>query len=156
MFHRGKTARGVNVFSSRERLAEMFQTVVVTQNQVICRLPEYFDQPNSFVPERWLRDDDVENTGQTSTKQKSVHPYLVLPFGHGPRSCIARRFAEQNMQVVLLRVRVCTLLLYLVYRNRDNNINDNVRRAYFSDVSRATVHLVWRKGIARLDLVADQ
>ncbi|KAH0952125.1 hypothetical protein HN011_010875 [Eciton burchellii] len=79
-------------------------TVVVTQNQVICRLPEYFDEPNSFVPERWLRDNDIrENMGQT-TKQKSVHPYLVLPFGHGPRSCIARRFAEQNMQVVLLRM----------------------------------------------------
>jgi len=96
----------------------MFQTVVVTQNQVICRLPEYFDEPNSFVPERWLRDNDIrENMGQT-TKQKSVHPYLVLPFGHGPRSCIARRFAEQNMQVVLLRVCVCILFLYLVYRSR--------------------------------------
>ncbi|XP_011703947.1 PREDICTED: cytochrome P450 302a1, mitochondrial, partial [Wasmannia auropunctata] len=72
-------------------------TVVVTQNQVICRLPEYFDKPNSFKPERWLRDNN-------KLKEKSINPYTVLPFGHGPRSCIARRFAEQNLQVVLLRI----------------------------------------------------
>ncbi|EFN78521.1 Cytochrome P450 302a1, mitochondrial [Harpegnathos saltator] len=72
-------------------------TVVVTQNQVTCRLPEYFNEPNSFVPERWLRSKD-------RTTRESINPYLVLPFGHGPRSCIARRFAEQNIQVVLLRM----------------------------------------------------
>jgi len=78
-------------------------TVVVTQNQVICRLPEYFDEPNSFKPERWLRDSNDKINKQ---REKSVNPYTVLPFGHGPRSCIARRFAEQNLQVVLLRVRI--------------------------------------------------
>lgn len=81
----------------------MFQTVVVTQNQVICRLPEYFDEPNSFIPERWLRD---SNGIDKTIKEKSINPYIVLPFGHGPRSCIARRFAEQNLQVFLLRVRI--------------------------------------------------
>ncbi|XP_034189588.2 cytochrome P450 302a1, mitochondrial [Osmia lignaria lignaria] len=72
-------------------------TVVVTQNQIICRLPEYFNEPDTFIPERWLR----ENLDR---KGKSVHPYILLPFGHGPRSCIARRFAEQNMQVILLQI----------------------------------------------------
>ncbi|XP_076632594.1 cytochrome P450 302a1, mitochondrial [Colletes latitarsis] len=72
-------------------------TVVVTQNQVICRLPEYFSNPDTFIPERWLREN-------SENKAKSVHPYVLLPFGHGPRSCIARRFAEQNMQVLLLRI----------------------------------------------------
>ena len=76
-------------------------TVVVTQNQIICRLPEHFSDPDSFKPERWLRE-NIENNKVSSGK--SVHPYVLLPFGHGPRSCIARRFAEQNMQVLLLRM----------------------------------------------------
>ncbi|KAJ8669895.1 hypothetical protein QAD02_001154 [Eretmocerus hayati] len=72
-------------------------TNVVTQNQVSCRLPEYFDNPNSFIPERWLREN-------SKNEKSTIHPYLVLPFGHGPRSCIARRLAEQHMQILLLRL----------------------------------------------------
>ncbi|CAL7949211.1 unnamed protein product [Xylocopa violacea] len=77
-------------------------TVVVTQNQIISRLPEYFDKPDTFIPERWLREHSESNI--KVNYGKSVHPFVVLPFGHGPRSCIARRFAEQNMQVLLLRL----------------------------------------------------
>ncbi|XP_053997965.1 cytochrome P450 302a1, mitochondrial [Hylaeus anthracinus] len=76
-------------------------TVVVTQNQITCRLPEYFSEPDTFIPERWLRDNTEKNKMASG---KSVHPYVLLPFGHGPRSCIARRFAEQNMQVLLLQM----------------------------------------------------
>lgn len=72
----------------------LLQTVVVTQNQVSCRLPEYFSNPNDFLPERWLRE----------AGGKQLHPFLVLPFGHGPRSCIARRLAEQNLQLFLMNV----------------------------------------------------
>lgn len=52
------------------------------------------------MPERWLR-----TVSEEQNKSKaSTNPYLVLPFGHGMRSCIARRFAEQNMLVLMLRV----------------------------------------------------
>lgn len=69
----------------------------MTQNQISCRLPQYFENPDDFIPERWLKDNG-------KNEKSSTHPYLVLPFGHGPRSCIARRLAEQNMQILLLRV----------------------------------------------------
>ncbi|XP_051158005.1 cytochrome P450 302a1, mitochondrial isoform X2 [Leptopilina boulardi] len=75
-------------------------TNVVTQNQIICRSPEYFSDPDSFIPERWLRNGD---SGGYKT-EKPIHPYAVLPFGHGSRSCIARRLAEQNMLVFLLKI----------------------------------------------------
>ncbi|KAK2588152.1 hypothetical protein KPH14_004202 [Odynerus spinipes] len=77
-------------------------TVIVTQNQVTCRRPEYFDDPCSFIPERWLRK-NMKNEEELKTI-KTYNPYLVLPFGHGPRSCIARRFAEQSMLTVLIRM----------------------------------------------------
>lgn len=70
-------------------------TVVVSQNQISCRLEEYFSKPDEFYPERWLKDD---------VDYKPVHPFLVLPFGHGPRSCIARRLAEQNLLMFLIKV----------------------------------------------------
>ncbi|KAG5863274.1 hypothetical protein JTB14_027897 [Gonioctena quinquepunctata] len=70
-------------------------TVVVSQNQISCRLQEYFQYPNEFLPERWLKNDPL---------YKLSNPFLLLPFGHGPRSCIGRRLAEQNMKVLLLKV----------------------------------------------------
>lgn len=44
------------------------------------RDPRWFDAPDSFLPERWLR-------GQGTT------PFSYLPFGVGPRVCIGQRFA---------------------------------------------------------------
>lgn len=78
------------------------KTVVVTQNMVACRLAKHFDRPNEFIPERWLRNSD----------KLTVNPFLVLPFGHGSRSCIARRLAEQNILILLIRVCVCLFFLF--------------------------------------------
>lgn len=73
--------------------------MTVTQNFISCRLHSNFENPNKFLPERWLKEET--DMGKTAT-----NPYLVLPFGHGMRACIARRFAEQNMLVLLIRVSV--------------------------------------------------
>ena len=70
-------------------------TQIVTQNEVACRLPEYVQYPETFIPERWLRG---------SSQYEKPHPFLVLPFGYGPRSCIARRLAEQDIYIILLRI----------------------------------------------------
>ena len=65
-------------------------TFLVSQNQVSCRLPEFFDRPDDFWPERWDR-----------SVRKKYSPYLVLPFGFGPRMCIARRLAEHSILVLV-------------------------------------------------------
>ena len=79
------------------------QVVIVTGNQVICNLERYFQNAHEFRPERWLR----------GTKDyKKVHPFLTLPFGYGPRACIGRRLAEQNLLVLLLRVCPISISLY--------------------------------------------
>ncbi|KAI5631963.1 cytochrome p450 domain-containing protein [Phthorimaea operculella] len=70
-------------------------TAIVTQNMVACRLPQYVREPLQFKPERWLRG---------SPEHENLHPFSSLPFGFGPRSCIARRLAEQNICITLLRM----------------------------------------------------
>lgn len=68
-------------------------TSVLTQNQVAGNLAEYVEDPSDFSPERWMRDVDGG--------PKRPHPYLVLPFGTGPRGCVGRRFAELETYVFL-------------------------------------------------------
>lgn len=53
-----------------------------------------------------------------------THPYLAIPFGHGQRSCIARRLAEQNMVVTTLKVNLTNLTRML----DDNKFLQLIRR----------------------------
>ncbi len=62
-------------------------TMVVSQNQIACRLEEFCPhRPGDFVPQRWL---DREN---------KPHPFLSLPFGFGPRMCIGLLSSSKNVQ----------------------------------------------------------
>ncbi|XP_066263849.1 probable cytochrome P450 CYP44 isoform X1 [Branchiostoma lanceolatum] len=67
-------------------------TVLLAQN-VISTLPEYYPEPESFMPERWLR-----------TGSSNVQSFSLLPFGYGPRMCVGRRFAEQELYLGLVRI----------------------------------------------------
>ena len=72
-------------------------TLMVSQNQVSCRLPQFFPigNPDEFNPDRWIR---------TNNRQSSqLHPFLSLPFGFGKRMCIGRRMAEQSILVLMFR-----------------------------------------------------
>lgn len=53
------------------------QTTVELAPYVHYKFPEYFVEPDQFLPERWLRDGSALN----------IHPYVLIPFGHGPRMC---------------------------------------------------------------------
>ncbi|KOB71009.1 Uncharacterized protein OBRU01_14480 [Operophtera brumata] len=52
-------------------------TVIVTQNMIASRLPQFVQDPLAFKPERWQR---------SSCHHESIHPFTSLPFGFGPRS----------------------------------------------------------------------
>uniref|UniRef100_A0A182JET2 Cytochrome P450 n=1 Tax=Anopheles atroparvus TaxID=41427 RepID=A0A182JET2_ANOAO len=90
---------GVGRILNRDHVLGGYQvprgTVVVTQNMISCRQETYFRDAAQFIPERWVRE-----------TREPVSPHLVLPFGHGMRSCIARRLAEQSMLVLLLRLEI--------------------------------------------------
>ncbi|XP_059176944.1 probable cytochrome P450 12a5, mitochondrial [Physella acuta] len=58
---------------------------------------KYFEDPDKFIPERWMRADD-------GRKQDNTNSMAVLPFGHGPRNCIGRRFAVQEIYLAASKV----------------------------------------------------
>ncbi|XP_071959585.1 1,25-dihydroxyvitamin D(3) 24-hydroxylase, mitochondrial-like [Antedon mediterranea] len=64
---------------------------VVLDTYSVTRNPEYFEDPLSFKPERWL----------DRVKGERLNKFLMLPFGVGIRSCIGRRLAEQEMHTLL-------------------------------------------------------
>lgn len=70
------------------------KTMVIAQHQVACRQSQNFPDALVFRPERWLRND----------LRNKAHPFLVLPFGYGPRMCIGRRFAELELYLLLAKI----------------------------------------------------
>lgn len=59
-----------------------------------------FDRSDEFIPERWLKD----NADPQCPHAKDSHPFAYLPFGFGPRMCIGRRFAELEIEVLVIRI----------------------------------------------------
>jgi len=57
------------------------------------RDPRFFDDPESFRPERW-----------TPQMKKSLPHFAYFPYGGGPRICIGKRFAQMEANLVLATI----------------------------------------------------
>ncbi|XP_064488618.1 ecdysone 20-monooxygenase-like [Ornithodoros turicata] len=60
---------------------------------VPCSLDKYFPGASVFRPERWI-----------GPERASIHPFSMLPFGHGARMCAGRRFAELELMTATAKV----------------------------------------------------
>ena len=61
----------------------------------IAKDPQQFKDPDKFIPERWIRGDPDAH---------DAHPFASLPFGHGPRMCLGRRFAELENYILGIKM----------------------------------------------------
>jgi cytochrome P450 family 49 subfamily A len=68
---------------------------IIFQHYVISNLKEYFPRCDEFLPERWLKGSELS---------KCHHPFASLPFGFGRRMCLGRRFADLEIQTVLVEI----------------------------------------------------
>uniref|UniRef100_UPI00398ECA9E cytochrome P450 3A30-like n=1 Tax=Pristiophorus japonicus TaxID=55135 RepID=UPI00398ECA9E len=65
-------------------------TVVMVPAYVLHHDPAYWPEPEEFRPERFNKEE-----------RESRNPSVYLPFGMGPRNCIAMRFAQLVMKLAL-------------------------------------------------------
>lgn len=77
-------------------------TSVAFPTTALSRSEKYFDRASEFLPERWLRDDS--HLHEECKHAKETHPFVYLPFGFGPRSCVGKRFAELELMIFLIRM----------------------------------------------------
>lgn len=56
-------------------------SLIVIPMVQVHKLPEYWENPDTFNPERFL-----------SKEQKNLPPCVYMPFGYGRRNCIGINF----------------------------------------------------------------
>ena len=70
-------------------------TTVVYISLISNADPQLFTNQTKFIPERWLRG---------SPEHHHAHSYANVTFGHGPRMCVGRRFAELELSLLAIKV----------------------------------------------------
>jgi 2-hydroxyisoflavanone synthase len=68
---------------------------------VINRLPQYWDRPNEFWPERWLdvKTADGDAGGLRPVPKNNTLPFI--PFNFGPRTCLGMKMVPPHHAVPL-------------------------------------------------------
>ncbi|WP_322779669.1 cytochrome P450, partial [Frankia sp. Cas4] len=75
-------------------------TIMISQ-WVVHRDPQYWPDPDCFVPERWL---DPESSAPAPASRSTRPRYAFFPFGGGSRQCIGNTFAEMEGTLILATI----------------------------------------------------
>lgn len=66
---------------------------------IACHDPGSFKDPDQYLPERWLNDNN-----KSSCRSSDAGGNIVVPFGIGKRQCPGRRFVEMELILILAKV----------------------------------------------------
>ncbi|PNF21559.1 putative cytochrome P450 301a1, mitochondrial [Cryptotermes secundus] len=89
----GRTLQSDTVISGY-RIPKGVQVVFPTI--VTGNMEEHVNRAAEFLPERWLKG--------PGDSQYRIHPFASLPYGHGARMCLGRRFADLEIQILLAKL----------------------------------------------------
>uniref|UniRef100_A0A1I8NZB8 Cytochrome P450 n=1 Tax=Stomoxys calcitrans TaxID=35570 RepID=A0A1I8NZB8_STOCA len=70
-------------------------TKIFLTSSLLLQEDKYFPNPKEFLPERWLR------SHTSDTTDNATNPFVYLPFGFGPRSCVGKRIVELQLEITL-------------------------------------------------------
>lgn len=107
-----------DIKAQKSRLFNPVKSIYQMVLHTVGRDERYWSDPNLFVPERWLVDENgldtshdlLSDLGENSDPTKfekyknqgqKLHPYAWLPFSLGSRNCIGQRFALMEMKVFI-------------------------------------------------------
>ena len=79
------------------------KTTIAIFPYVLHRNPKYFDKPEDFIPERWMK----KQTEKLNFQSRLAHETLknaFLPFSLGKRNCVGRPLALLEIRVVMLKL----------------------------------------------------
>ena len=68
-------------------------SLVMLPQWAVHRDPRWYDEPEVFDPDRWIRD-----------RARSRPIYAYFPFGGGPRHCIGKHLSMLEAQLILATV----------------------------------------------------
>lgn len=78
-------------------LIYMQQKAVIVPHLYLSLSEQHYKNAHQFKPERWMR-------GDPASELKSTNPFVSMPFGFGPRSCIGKRLANLEIEVFIAKV----------------------------------------------------
>jgi cytochrome P450 family 4 len=70
------------------------KTRVLIPIHLLNRHPEYWSNPDDFIPERWLNKEECN----------SRHKFCFIPFLAGGRNCVGQRFAEIEARLIVANI----------------------------------------------------
>lgn len=76
----------------------------------------HFSRANEYLPERWLRSN--RESAENIQSLKPSCPFVYLPFGFGPRTCIGRRIVEMELELGIARI---VRNFYIEFKHPTNN-----------------------------------
>lgn len=79
-------------------------THVLFPHLVVSNMEQYFPEPEKFIPERWLKQHEIDESEQCPHMAQKIHPFVSLPFGYGRRMCVGRRYAEIELNTLLAKI----------------------------------------------------